>query len=173
MNINHRNLIVCFLLLFIFISGCGYQPTTSIPPDMSKIAIKPFKNSSSEPNLENRLTEEVTQQMLAHGSLEVVGPDQADVILKGQIKSYRKIPTLYNEQDVPQQYKLRVEILLKLIDPRTNKMLRGFKNIFRETIYSDIIPPVETEYQAQRRVIDQLARDVVTSTVEGWPYMQE
>lgn len=173
MSIKPRKLLIPLLLFSLLSSACGYKATHSIPPNVSKITIKPFQNSSSEPNLENRLTEEVTQQLLAHGELQVVDPAKANVVLLGKINKYRKIPIMYNEQDVPQQYKLRVEIALRLLDADTRDSLRRFENIFRETVYSDVLPPAETEYQAQDQVLNQLARDVVTSTVEGWPYMDE
>lgn len=98
--------------------------------------------------------------------------NKADVLLTGAITRYQRIPLIYNEQDVVQQYKVRMDISLKLIDPDSKTVLREWDRIFRQTTYSDVIPPIETELEAQERVVRLLARDVVTATVEGWPYLK-
>ncbi|GEM_PF-3072400 len=170
MNIK-KGWIASLLLLVILLSSCGLAGKTSIPPEMSHVALSTFENNTGETDLERRLTDEVYDQLIAHGELRLVAPEQADVKIKGEINEYLKIPLAFGERDVVEQYKLRVEIALELIDVETGEMIRGFENIFRETTFSEVIPPRETEYQAQDRIIRQLGRDVLTSTVEGWPYI--
>ncbi len=172
MSINNRKLIFCLLVIF-FLTGCAGIERRSIPADIRDLAVVPFDNSSAEPGLENILTDEIIQQFLAEGQLNLVQPGQADVILEGSIDRYRRIPLIYDDRDRVQQYRLRVDISFQLIDPDTERALRSFKNIYRQTTYSDLIPPRETEYDAQERVLYQLSRDVVTSVVEGWPYMAD
>lgn len=160
------------LILLLSLPACAGKQDHSIPADISGLYLAPFENSSSETGLENLLTDEVTQQFLSDGRLSLVSREQADAMLVGEIQRYRRIPLIYNEQDVVQQYKLRVEINLRLLDPETQKVLRSWPMIFQETTYSDVIAPIETELDAQERVLRQLARDVVTFTVEGWPYLK-
>ncbi len=170
MNINKCSLVIVFVSV-VLLSSCGLAGESSIPPEMSHVALTTFENNTDETDLERRLTDEVYDQLIAHGELRLVPPEQANVKIKGEINKYLKIPLAFGERDVVEQYKLRVEIALELIDMETEEMIRGFENIFRETTFSEIIPPRETEYQAQNRVIRQLGRDVLTSTVEGWPYI--
>jgi TolB-like protein len=164
---------VLSILLLIFMAwGCAMQESRSIPPNIRSVAVFPFENKSYEPGLENVLTDEVIQQFLSDGQLNVVDKSKADVYVKGTISNYKRIPLIYNENDIVQQYKVRITINVRLVDPETGKILRQQGNIYRETTYSDQIAPLETEYDAQHRVIIQLARDVVTTTVEGWPYLK-
>ncbi|MGM0381460.1 MAG: LPS assembly lipoprotein LptE [bacterium] len=169
MNTDSFKIISCFLILFL-LAGCA-GGSHSIPTNVRDLAVVPFDNSSAEPGLENILTDEIIQQLLAEGQLNLVKPEEADVILRGNIDRYRRIPMIYDERDRVQQYRVRVEINYKLIDPATDRALRTFEDIYRQSTYSEVVPPIETEYDAQERVLFQLARDVVTSVVEGWPYM--
>ncbi len=171
MNIKNWTFVL-FLITILLITGCAAVERRSIPADIRDLAVVPFDNSSAEPGLENILTDEVIQQFLAEGQLNLVKPEQADVILEGNIDRYRRIPLIYDDRDRVQQYRVRVDISFELIDPETGRALRSFENIYRQTSYSDLTPPRETEYDAQERVLYQLARDVVSGVVEGWPYME-
>lgn len=170
MNIKSCKVVSVFLIL-VFLSGCAPGERLSIPPDIRDLAVLPFNNSSAEPGLENILTDEVKQQLLAEGRLNLVGTGKADAILDGEIYRYQRMPLIYDERDRVQQYRVRVDIRYRLVDPETEESLRSWDNVYRHTTYSDVIPPIETEYDVQERVLYQLARDVVTSVVRGWPYM--
>ena len=167
-----RLLLFGLLACVVILTGCAMESSHSIPTDMRDAAVLPFENNSSEPGLENLLTDESTQQFLADGRLKIVSAAEADVLIQGVITNYRRIPLIYSEQDIVQQYKIRISINFNLIDQETREVLRSFRGIYRETTYSDQIAPIESEYDAQQRVIYQLARDVVSGTVEGWPYLK-
>lgn len=171
MNFKARKLLV-IVLIFAFLSGCAGQGR-SIPVNVNNLYIQTFQNNSSESALESILTEDVIQEFLADGRLEVVQRSEADAILIGTITRYKHIPLIYNDQDIVQQYKVRMEISITLRDATTREVLWTHPDILRETTYSDIQPPIETELDAQERVSEQLARDAVTSTVEGWPYLDD
>lgn len=160
------------LLVLTMVAGCGVNHSRSIPPNVNNVYFAPVENNSSEPGLENILTDEATQQILADGRVELVDKDQADVVVKSTITQYRRIPLIYNDQDIVQQYKVRVEMRIRMLDADTGDELNRFDNVFRETTYSDVNPPAETEFDAQQRVLRKLARDVVTTVVEGWPYLE-
>lgn len=172
MNIRHTvlGLLLCFTL-FVTV-GCASQGR-SIPVNVNNLYIQSFDNNTSETAIEDILTEDVTQEFLSNGQVSLVDKSEADAILIGTIKRYKNIPLIFNDQDIVQQYKLRIEISLALKDVETGDVLWTHPNIRRETTYSDVQPPFETELDAQRRVSEQLARDVVSSTVEGWPYMDD
>lgn len=167
-----RVLILVGLLAFLFQSGCGTRNSSSIPANVNDVHLPPMENSTREPGLENLLTDQVTQQLLADGRVDLVGKSEAKVVVHGTITGYERIPLAYNDQDIVQQYKVRMEMRIELVDPGSGETLKQFSNIFRETRYSDINPPIETEFDAKQRVVRKLARDVVTTLVEGWPYLK-
>lgn len=163
---------VPLLLVLAVTAGCAGNQTRSIPANVNSVYFAPVQNDSSEPGLENILTDEATQQILADGRVDLVDQKEADVTVKSTITNYKRIPLIYNDQDIVQQYKVRVEMKIRMLDAETGEVLNQFDNVFRETTYSDVNPPVETEFAAQQRVLRKLARDIVTTIVEGWPYLE-
>lgn len=161
---------IILIVLAGFLVGCAGK-SRSIPTNVNNLYIRNFNNNTSEPGLEGILTEDVTQEFLSNGQVNLVDREDADAILLGTIKRYKHIPLIFNDQDIVQQYKVRIEISLALKDAQSGDVLWTHSTIWRETTYSDIQVPIETELDAQERVSEQLARDVVSSTVEGWPYM--
>lgn len=169
MNFRRSLLIVVFVLI---LSGCLGGNSRSIPPNVNDVYLAPIKNNSSETALENKLTDQAIQQLNADGRINFVSKEQSQVMVQATITQYQRIPLIYNDQDIVQQYKVRIEMNLRLLDSGTKEVLNEFDNIFRETTYSDVNPPAETELDAQERVLRKLARDIVTTTVEGWPYLE-
>jgi hypothetical protein len=172
MNIRTTVAVLLLVLMVGFTAGCSTR-SRSVPVNVSDLYLKPFDNNTSEPGLGDILTEDATQEFLSSGQVNLVDRSKADAVLIGVIERYKHIPLIFNDQDIVQQYKVRIEISIALKDPETGEVLWTHPDVRRETTYSDVQPPIETELDAQRRVSDMLARDVVTSTVEGWPYMDD
>ncbi len=173
MNIKLRATVLLAVLLCVNLIISCQITGQHIIPDMNNVALIPFENNTAEPGLEGLLMNEVVDQFIADGRLRLVEADRSDVIVRGAIDTYKKIPLIFGEQDIVEQYRMRIELSVSLIDSQTEQPLRQFSKIFRETTYSSVIPPRETEFQAQRRVLRQLSRDVLTSTVDGWPYLDD
>lgn len=169
MTFKRTAFLVC--LVAVLIGGCGTRNSRSIPTNVNDVHVPPIENKTSETGLENLMTDQVTQQLLANGQVDLVSRKEANLIVNGVLTNYKRIPLAYNDQDIVQQYKVRLEMKLTMIDPESGRILRQFEGIFRETRYSDINPPIETELDAKERVVRKLARDVVTTVVEGWPYL--
>lgn len=163
--------LIGLILTLTVITACAGQQSR-IDPDMRSIHVEPFRNHSDEPGLENDLTEETIRQFLADGRLDVAEQGEADAILRGTITAYKRIPLVYDERDRVEQYRLRIEMNLEMIDPETNEQMWRTDRIFRQTNYSQINPPFETEQDAQDRLFRQLALDAVTTSIDGWPYLR-
>lgn len=163
------------LLLVLSLVGCaGREEGRELPRGARDLHVPPFENESNEIALENLLTEAAVQQFLADGRVNLVDdPREADVVLRGTITGYRRSPVIFNARDIVQQYRVRMAARLRLVEPGTGEVLREVRGITRRTFYSDEVAPVETEEDAQQRVVDQLGRDVVRRTLRGWPYVSD
>jgi hypothetical protein len=76
-------------------SGCGYRlagtaGSGSVLPERIKIvAVLPFENRTSRPEIEQRVTEEVSRELSKRGSYSVItDADRADATLEGAIVGY-------------------------------------------------------------------------------------
>ena len=171
MNFNAGKFFGILLFSSLLLSCAGQG--RSIPVNVNNLFVSTFQNQSSESALERILTDDVIQEFSADGRVEIVSRSDADAILRGSIIRYRNIPVVYNDQDIVEQFKVRMGISVSLIDPRTQETLWTQSDLFRETTYSETQPPVETESDAQERVSEQLARNVVTRAIDGWPYVED
>ncbi len=167
--------VVLSLLLVFSLVGCApREGRRALPAGARDLHVAPFGNESNEIGLENLLTEAAVQQFLADGRVNLVEePEAADVVLRGTITGYGRWPVIFNARDIVQQYRVRMRVRIRLVDPPTGEVLRNVDGVTRRTFYSDRVAPVETEEDAQQRVVDQLARDVVRRTLEGWPYVSD
>ncbi len=142
-----------------------------LPAYMSKLAIPTFQNRTGEPNLENELTQQLTQDFLVDGRLSLTDPDQADAVLQGTIIKYVKEPLLLDVHNTPQQYKLRMVLHLALKDTQAGKSLwteDGFEDSTTYYVANTLGIPAETEQDARRRLIQQISRRIVARVIEGF-----
>lgn len=145
----------------------------NLPHDVKHIYIPVFKAeiSITDPNIHQLLTEEIITQFNLDGSLFIAASAaKADAILEGKIKNYIHEALDYDENNLPILYRLNLEVEIVFIDNKTGDKMwsENEDNLFAITTYSDRVPPIETEYLAQKRVIEELAQKIVNRTVSGW-----
>lgn len=142
-----------------------------LPEYMSKLAIPTLQNRTGQPNLENEITQRLTQDFLVDGRLELTDPDHANAILQGTIVQYLLEPLLLDVHNTPQQYKMRIILRLALKDTQASKNLWTEDNFEESTTYyvnnSLGIPP-ESEQDARRRLEQQLSKRIVARVIEGF-----
>ncbi len=165
-------LMITMLGIVLGLAGCtdvAIRP--GLPSYMSKLAIPIFQNRTAQPNLENQLTQLVTQDFLMDGRLELSDADHADALLNGTITQYLQEPLLMDVHNTPQQYKLRLIMRLALKDTKAGKNLWTDESFEENTTYyvaNTLGIPAETEQTARARVIDQIARRIVARVIEGF-----
>ncbi|MBW2186166.1 MAG: hypothetical protein JRG71_07130 [Deltaproteobacteria bacterium] len=110
------------LVVLTLLSGCGYHLPgrgESLPDDIQSIVVVPFTNKTTEPFIENQLTNEVRDQFSRRRTLDVVASEeQADAVMSGVITSYRSHSVTYDENDDITEYRVTMTVDAKLV--RTN-----------------------------------------------------
>src|SRR5580765_4719724 len=86
------------------LSGCSkyyYNPSPQVLPQyVQKIAIRPFTNHTSRPDLPDRLTMSVRSAFNRDGRWQIVEETEADGVLIGDITRYILIPTKNDANNV-------------------------------------------------------------------------
>lgn len=191
-----RFLIVALALvgLGLAAAACDDLPLkNNLPNEDTKVYIPDFENKTGEPGLDTLLTQKVTQNFLIDGRLQVVPQDKADMVLKGTIERYDRLVMTWDQNQVPQQYKLQVVVDLTLMEVKGNKELWTTHTIVSLTPGESVtgeefdstnttsmrefttyyvlnvagVPP-EDEPTAQNRLLDQMASRVVRRTIDGF-----
>jgi len=161
--------------------GCAYTPVEILPKHIKSITVPNFINKTARYGIESKLTDAVIEEFIRDGHLSIAKKKDADALLTGEIVTYVLEPLSYDAQEVVEQYKLWVVVNLSFQDLTTGELLWEEK---RESVEGNLIGGiegdvryyvtpragrrVETEEEAQDRLVVELADRIVRRTVYGW-----
>ncbi|MCL4692031.1 MAG: hypothetical protein KJ060_05900 [Candidatus Hydrogenedentes bacterium] len=175
--------------VFVAGSGCGYTTHSSLDEKYQTVFVSAFQNMSREYDLQAPLTNAVTRKFITDGRLQVVGRDEADLILEGVILDYQLKGVTYDEEDEVTQFLCVVLAGARLTDGHTGAVLWEEPRMAGETSFytrasgqsSDrlrgnaevYLPTVrsfasEEENRGASEALEQLASDIFYRTVEPW-----
>lgn len=90
------------LVLAGLCAACGYRlmgQSTVLPERIAVVAITPFQNRTTRPEIEQRVTEQVSREFSKRKRYRVVtGRDGADALLEGAVTGFRTNPVQFNTQ---------------------------------------------------------------------------
>jgi len=165
------------LVLALGAAGCGYHLSGHgrgvgvIPEHVQRFAVSPFENRTNRPEIEQRVTEEVSSLLSRRGRYRVVtDPSQADAILSGAIVSYQTNAVQFTTSGRATRVEAVVRIQATLRDRADDKVLWSQSGlIFREQF--DV--PASGEFFDQETIaLDDIARGaadaLINSIFEGF-----
>ncbi len=162
----------CSLLL---LASCGYHlvgTSSALPPNIRSLYIPIFTNSTSQPELEQRLSDTVNREFINRGQLKLV-PEaaEADAVLVGEITNFGMIPLTLDAQGRATEYQIGItlKVALKSADGKT-VFWENPSFIYQEKYPIDLSSP---DYFDQLNVaVDQIsvkfAQSLVTTILEGF-----
>ena len=172
--------------------GCGYTTHSSLDPRYRSIYIPAFYDTGDagrEYDLQAPLTTALIRKFTADGRLDVVRPEQADLLLEGVLLDYTLKGLTTDVRDDPTQFLMVVTAAVRLTDQETGEVLweepvmagetsfytqasgqssdrlRGNAETFLPTVRSF---PTEEENRAASEALEQLASDIFYRTIEPW-----
>lgn len=175
-----KRLKLCFFYfaLCAVISGCGYTTKSTLPKNIKTIYIEPFKNSIDFttgtrrnvylPLLEVDTRNAVVDRFLFDGNLSIAKPEEANLILKGELKDYQRSGLRFTDNDDVEEYRVHITVSLELWDTKNEKVSWAEPSFVGEATYFVIGPQVTSEDSAVDEAITDLARRIVERTVEDW-----
>jgi len=152
----------------LFVGSCVATSPNREVVNIKSIYLPTFRNLTYEYGIEDYLTNAIINQFIADARLTVTDGDAAELILRGNIYRYVREPVVYNDQDEVQEYSVGLWVDLALYEAGSDTPLWRDNDIYAKTTYSDIVTPIETEAEVQRRLMDDLVIDIADRTLEGW-----
>ena len=161
-----RILIILIFMLQFF--ACSWTPKTVLPDDFRVVHIPKFGNDTLQPQLVESFTKKVVEKFELDGRLIVTEHvSKAHGVLFCTITKYKKAPVTYTERGELDVNALSVSVSLKLRQIKNGEWLHD--TVVEDTIeFNFKSEPVETELDAQTRVIESLSDKIVSKTIEGW-----
>jgi TolB-like protein len=157
-----------------FLAGCGYAlvGTANPWPELTSIAVMPFENLTTRPEIEQRVTEEVASRLSRRGKFDVVtSRETADAVLEGAVSSYRTTPVEFSAEGRAVRVEVIVTIQASLRKVATDEVLWSQRGLIFKEQYD--LPPEGEEFFDQETVAQtEIARGaagaLVTSIFEGF-----
>ncbi|TMQ63549.1 MAG: hypothetical protein E6K79_09910 [Candidatus Eisenbacteria bacterium] len=151
--------------------GCGYTVSSVLPSYIHTIAIPTFANNTVEHGLADDITQALINSFQADRRLTSERERDADTVLRGTVLSYRNRVYAYTSQEVATQYEILLAVKVSLHDQVKNREIWKEDALTVRTTYS-VVPvgsePAKTEVDGRRDVIQKLADQIVSRTVQGW-----
>jgi hypothetical protein len=165
---------IAFLLAASLVAACGYQlrgKGSFWPPQMKKICVPVFKNSSGRFELDLKLTSSVISELVSRTGAEIV-PDraQADALLTGEVLSFKVQPIAFSASGAASRFKITITTSIVFADLINQKILFSDDNFIYTEEY-EIPAGIDFETMETRaidRVAEKFARQLVVNLVEGF-----
>ena len=164
------------LLLLCELAGCGYAlvgTTSMLPEHVRVIAVVPFENRTKRPEIEQRVTEEVANQLSRRRRYRVVTDrTAADAVLEGAVTGYRTTPVQFTADGRASRVEVVVTIQATLRETASDEVLWSQAGLIFKEQYD--LPPEETtrffdqESATQTEIAEGVAEVLVASIFEGF-----
>ncbi|MCB4756681.1 MAG: LPS assembly lipoprotein LptE [Elusimicrobia bacterium] len=171
-----RGFLVLSALGTLVITGCGgfsseyIPPQIILPPYIKTIAVRPFANTTSEPDVGNKLWLTTTQEFIRDGRIQYIDDEnKADGVIVGTLKQFVETELSHDVNLVALEYQLWVIMDLKFLDRVNNQYLweePGLEQKFR--YFTETAPGGMTKEDAKTELWDRFAQDIVRRTIEGF-----
>jgi len=173
---SRATLLACVVLAVLAAaSACGYHlagRNQLLPPAVRTIGIPPFANSTRQPDIAQRITEEVTRTFVARGGYRTLPAEEgADAVLTGEVAGYDVSPVNVGDDGRATRNEVVVTARVELRESSTEKVLFRsdhfvFKQQYDVTRSADDF--IDREIVAIDEVAGDFAESVVTSILEGF-----
>ena len=151
------------------LSGCGYSIRPPFQVDVQTVYVPIFKSSTFRRDLNMMLTEAVQNEIRRRTPFQVVGnPEGADTLLEGEIIYNDKSAFVQSPNNLPRQLMASITARVAWIDLRQGGIPRDRDRV---TVTEEMFfyPELgETTTAAYTKVIEKLARQIVSMMEESW-----
>jgi hypothetical protein len=164
---NRNALAACIALLCT--AGCGVYTFSgsTLPGHLKTVDIPLFVNQSLQPEVAERITEELTKAVLSANLLRIVSAD-GDATIAGTVRRYENEEYTFDikqarSADV-EEYVVRIVIDVAFVDNKKDEAL--YKGVITaEGIYS---AATESEEDGQRRAVQDAVERILQNSVQSW-----
>ena len=166
---------IAAMLLAVLIAGCGYHtPGNSenwVGGESRIVYVELFVNQTSEPYLENYMTDALVAQLSRSRLLRLTeNRDLAEVVLSGEVKNFDSRSLTYGSKDRITSYRATMAVAAHLVRKGTGEVLWR-QNMQRSEDYPATLNKnlqLEGERLAAHQVAKRLAEDLYATLLNSF-----
>jgi outer membrane lipopolysaccharide assembly protein LptE/RlpB len=148
--------------------GCGYHLAgkgSTLPQHVHRISVPLFENRTQQPEIAQRITEQVTNELIGRGVVvSSGGADAADALLQGGVNSYTSVPVGIGTDGRATRYEIVIQVQAELRDVRDESVLWKDEHFLFRRQY-DVDPNEATSIDRSIVAIELVSRDLARSMV--------
>jgi hypothetical protein len=165
-NRTRRHLTLALTTLAFAASACGYSFRSQLPEHLKTIYIPTFNNETSEFQLTQNLTDQLTNEFLSRSRLRPGTEDTADAELKGTITGFSERAVNFESGSEVTVFTRQVVITLdvQLVDRVENKVMWSNPNLSEFGEFTDS----EGREQGVERAVVKLAEEILSHAAENF-----
>ncbi len=156
----------------LLLGGCGYSLRTSMPPGINSIHVPVLVNKTSEPGIEDFITQALTQAVVQSGRVRIAANAQdADATLEGSIVEYRLTSLSFDSSANVTSYRLIIGLALTFKDLKQNKVIWKQDRIEERAdfqVAGQVSQTIAREQVAVQKAAVDVARAIVSFAFEGF-----
>lgn len=163
------------VLLLGLVAGCGYHTPGAAEKwaggDARVVYIKLFVNQTSEPYLENYVTDALVAELARSRTVRVTeDPELADAVLTGEIRNFTSKSLAYGSKDRINAYRATMSIEARLARPGSDEVLWRLNRQRYEDYPATENKNLQLDGQrlAAREIAQRLAEDLYASLLHSF-----
>ena len=161
-----RSVVLASLLLAV--GGCVYGfAGGGLPPGIKTVAVVPFENETSTPDLQRELTETLRKEFQRRLGLRDATEQRANAVVRGRIIRYDPdIPIGFSanpNQANTARRQLQITVDISIVDQATGKTLLERKNVASTGEYAE-----SAELAGRTQAIEKLVTEIIQGIQSQW-----
>ncbi len=156
--------------------SCGYHvggKADLVPKGIQTIAIPSFATLTTRYKLVDLLPQQIGREFIASTRFRIVNnPDEADAVLNGNLNAVNAYPAVFDPTSgKATSLQIVVVLTINLVERSTGRVIFSRPNLVFRQAYEAAVDPhqyFDESGPALDRLSRELARDVVSSIVEGF-----
>jgi len=158
-------------------AGCGYHlvgTSSSLPVRLKTLYVAPFVNRTTRAEVDQRLGEQVSQEWVRRGRLQLVSSaEQADLVLSATVLAAASSPVQLDKAGRASEYQLVVIADVQLVDrskpqPETIWRDKSFTRNISYQVDVNALDYFDREVEAMDLLARDFARALVVTILEGF-----
>jgi len=160
-------------LLLLSLGGCAGYHLGPVQPyylrSVHKLAVPTFENKTLSPRISVLITDTVIKQLQQDGTYQIVGDDEADATLHGEITHITRAPlrSVLGNVLATLEFNLSLRVRYSVID-KSGKVLAAPSDVVGTTSFFVGEDITSDERQALPLAAEELATRMVSQLSEGW-----
>jgi hypothetical protein len=161
------------VLLLLSLGGCAGYHLGPVQPyylrSVHKLAVPTFENKTLSPRISVLITDTVIKQLQQDGTYQIVGDDEADATLHGEITHITRAPlrSVLGNVLATLEFNLSLRVRYSVID-KSGKVLAAPSDVVGTTSFFVGEDITSDERQALPLAAEELATRMVSQLSEGW-----